>query len=128
MSAAAICRTGGVKAPRLVARSHPLPLTEAEGIVLDVFLEILAALFLLVPLCFLAAAYCINPGTIRQLNVEFFPYESLILFSNYQKKSKNYRPPLDVSGKLKIGNLSIWSVTEQTLCYQCRPWLRNPFG
>ena len=49
-------------APRLVARSHPLPLTEAEGIVLDVFLEILAALFLLVPLCFLAAAYCINPG------------------------------------------------------------------
>ena len=51
-------------APRLVARSHPLPLTEAEGIVLDVFLEILAALFLLVPLCFLAAAYCINPGTI----------------------------------------------------------------
>ncbi len=57
-----ICRTGVVNAPRLVARSHPLPLTEAEGIVLDVFLEILAALFLLVPLCFLAAAYCINPG------------------------------------------------------------------
>ena len=57
-----VCRTGVVNAPRLVARSHPLPLTEAEGIVLDVFLEILAALFLLVPLCFLAAAYCINPG------------------------------------------------------------------
>ncbi|KAK9862183.1 hypothetical protein WJX84_007200 [Apatococcus fuscideae] len=54
-------RSDGMHAPRLVARSHPLPLTEAEGIVLDVFLEILAALFLLVPLCFLAAAYCINP-------------------------------------------------------------------
>lgn len=62
MSTYVPCRNGSVHAPRLVARSHPLPLTEAEGIVLDVFLEILAALFLLVPLCFLAAAYCINPG------------------------------------------------------------------
>ncbi|KAK9829531.1 hypothetical protein WJX72_006343 [[Myrmecia] bisecta] len=51
---------GGIK-PRFNARSHPLPLTEEESVQLDNILLVLAALFVLVPFCYLSGAYCINP-------------------------------------------------------------------
>lgn len=43
-------RTG----PSLRVWSHPLPLTGAESLQLDTVLAVLAAIFVLVPLCYLA--------------------------------------------------------------------------
>lgn len=40
----------------LVARSHPLPLTSEESIQLDFILMVLAALFVLIPFCYLSGA------------------------------------------------------------------------
>lgn len=40
--------------PRLRIQSHPLPLTEEEALQLDTVLSVLAAIMLLVPLCYLS--------------------------------------------------------------------------
>ena len=42
--------------PRLVTRNHPLPLTTEESIQLDFILMVLAALFVLIPFCYLSGA------------------------------------------------------------------------
>jgi hypothetical protein len=40
--------------PRLITRNHPLPLTESESIQLDFILMVLAAVFVLIPFCYLS--------------------------------------------------------------------------
>ena len=47
------CGAGG---PSLMTRSHPLPLTSEESIQLDFILMVLAALFVLIPFCYLSGA------------------------------------------------------------------------
>mmetsp|Transcript_7891 Transcript_7891/g.23248 ORF Transcript_7891/g.23248 Transcript_7891/m.23248 type:complete len:2373 (+) Transcript_7891:472-7590(+) len=47
--------------PSLRVWSHPLPLTNAESLQLDTVLAVLAAIFILVPLCYLSGAYAITP-------------------------------------------------------------------
>ena len=37
-----------------MTRNHPLPLTEAESIQLDFILMVLAAVFVLIPFCYLS--------------------------------------------------------------------------
>lgn len=49
------------KSVKLTVRSHPLPLTEAESVVLDYVLIVLAAMFVLIPFCYLTGAFAINP-------------------------------------------------------------------
>jgi hypothetical protein len=44
---------------RFVARNHPLPLTERESIRIRTFLTLFAALFILIPFCFLPANFVI---------------------------------------------------------------------
>ena len=44
----------GCAGPRIVTRNHPLPLTEAESIQLDFILMVLAAVFVLIPFCYLS--------------------------------------------------------------------------
>lgn len=46
--------------PQFTTRSHPLPLTEGESTQLDFVLIVLAALFVLIPFCYLTGAYVIS--------------------------------------------------------------------
>jgi hypothetical protein len=54
------------RGPRLRLTSHPLPLTLAEGDAVDCFLTVLAAVFVLVPFCYLAGAYASAPVAERR--------------------------------------------------------------
>lgn len=42
--------------PDLRIQSHPLPLTQEESLQLDTVLNVLAAVFLLIPFCYLSGA------------------------------------------------------------------------
>ena len=46
--------------PRLITRNHPLPLTEAESIQLDFILMVLAAVFVLIPFCYLSGTHSVG--------------------------------------------------------------------
>ncbi|KAL6764727.1 hypothetical protein V8C86DRAFT_3022151 [Haematococcus lacustris] len=65
LSSAAL--TGGNKYSKasryLRVANHPLPLTHKEHLAIDTFLSILAAIFCMIPFCYLAGAYCVSPVT-----------------------------------------------------------------
>ncbi|CAL8463070.1 g2604 [Coccomyxa elongata] len=63
LGALEVARTGNASAaaPIFTVNSHPLPLTSEESVKLDSLLTVLAALFVLVPLCYLSGAFTINP-------------------------------------------------------------------
>jgi hypothetical protein len=42
-----------------VARNHPLPLTEGENLQVQTVLSVFTALFLLIPLCYIPAAFAV---------------------------------------------------------------------
>jgi hypothetical protein len=49
----------GVKAENYVARNHPLPLTAGEVLTVQTVLALFTALFLLIPLCYIPAAFSV---------------------------------------------------------------------